>query len=96
MSRRIMYAIALFAFSALSCRLLAAQSAPAAQIDWSAEDSSRVAWLEQHGRTLAGRHAIVVAPADSLGDVWHRALTDSLDRGVAALRRLMGGTYPWQ
>jgi hypothetical protein len=83
----------------LSCRAPAPRSAPAApaaQLDWSADDSSRIAWLERHGRTVRGRNAIVVAPADSFTDVAQRALADSLNRGVAALRRLMGAPHPWQ
>jgi hypothetical protein len=98
MSLRFVYAIALLASSALACRPLAAPSAPApaAQLDWSADDSNRVAWLERHGRVVRGRHAIVIAPADSITDAGQRALADSLDRGVAAIERLMGAPYTWQ
>ena len=84
------------ASTALPIGAPAAQSAPAARLDWSADDSSRVAWLEQHGRTIRGAHAIVIAPADSLTEDRQRALADTLDRGVAALRKLMGAPYSWQ
>jgi len=94
-SPRALLAIALLASSMWACRTPAVHPAPAALIDWSAEDSSRVAWLTTHGRTVRGRYAIVVAPADSLTDAAQRALTDSIDRGVTALRRLMGAPYSW-
>jgi hypothetical protein len=93
---RFVNAAALFMSLAFPATPLAAQSAPAARIDWSADDSSRIAWLEQHGRTVRGRYAIVVAPADSVAEVAQRALTDTLDRGVTALRKLMGAPHPWQ
>jgi len=96
MSLRFVHAVALVVCSALPCRLLAAQSIPAARLDWSAGDSGRAAWLEQHGRTVRRPHAIVVAPADSFTEAGQRALADSLDRGVAALRRLMGAPHSWQ
>ena len=96
MSLRSVIALALLVCSVLPCLPLAAQSTPAAQLDWSADDSSRIAWLEQHGRAVRRPHAIIIAPADSFTEVGQHALADSLDRGVAALRRLMGAPYPWQ
>jgi hypothetical protein len=75
---------------------LVAQPAPAARLDWSADDTSRIAWLEQHGRTIVTRYAVVVAPTDSVSAAWQQALADSLDRGLAAVRRLIGAPMPWQ
>ena len=69
---------------------------PAAQpIDWSADDSAHVAWLDTHGRRLAGRHVVVVAPPDQISAEWQASLLDTLDRGVAEMRRLIGAP-PWQ
>jgi hypothetical protein len=85
-----------FAFALAAIPVSHASSQSAAPLDWSADDSARIAWLERFGRTVRGRHAIVVAPADSLDETRHRALTDSLDRGITALRGLMGMPLAWQ
>ena len=58
--------------------------------------AERAAWLQAHGRTVSRPHIVLIAPADSVTDAWQQALADSLDRGVAAIRRLIGGPYPWQ
>jgi hypothetical protein len=62
---------------------------------WAA-DSAHAAWLAAHGRTVRRPHAVVVAPADSAPEAWQAALADTLDRGVAALRRVIGGPHAWQ
>jgi hypothetical protein len=70
---------------------------PEAQpINWSADDSAHVAWLEANGRRIAGKQVVVLAPPEQMTAAWQAALVNSLDRGVAELRRLIGGTLPWQ
>lgn len=71
-------------------------AAAAATLDWSADDSARIADLSEHGRRYPGRHAIVWAPADSLDPRYVAALVDSLDRSLGVLKDLMGAPYPWQ
>lgn len=61
-----------------------------------AEDSSRVQWLRANGRSLSGRHVVVWAPNDSVADPELRALVDTLDIGVGALRDLIKAPLPWQ
>jgi hypothetical protein len=61
-----------------------------------ARDSARAAWLAEHGRAVRRPHAVLVAPADSVPEAWQQALADTLDRGVASVRRLIGGPYAWQ
>jgi hypothetical protein len=65
------------------------------QLDWNANDSAHVAWLDTYGRRLAGRQVIVIAPPEQISAEWQAALLDSLDRGVAELRRLIGAPLPW-
>jgi hypothetical protein len=96
MDRRFARTCALIGSLSVASGRLAAQAAPAAPLDWSADDSTRIAWLEQHGRTTATRYAIVVAPADSVSPAWQQALADSLDRGLRAARALIGAPLPWQ
>jgi hypothetical protein len=69
---------------------------PAAQpIAFDESDSSHVRLLEAAGRRTAGRHVVVLALPDSMSREWQEALTDSLDRGVSELRRIIGA-WPWQ
>jgi hypothetical protein len=70
--------------------------APAPRLDWSADDSTRIARLAREGIREARRHAVVWAPRDSMSATWVAALADSLDRGVARLRAVMGAPYAWQ
>ncbi len=65
-------------------------------IDWSQEDSSRIAFLMAHGREYASLPVIVLAPVDSLDPVWLARFTDSLAGGVRGLKSLIGGPYRWQ
>jgi hypothetical protein len=64
-------------------------------LKWDAVDSAQIAWLETHGRRIDGRQVIVLAPPEQMTAGWQTALVDSLDRGVAELRRLIG-TNSWQ
>ncbi len=69
---------------------------PAPQpLDWNAGDTARVAWLEANGRRMSGGSVELLAPPDEMSEAWQGALLDSLDRGVAALRRLIG-SHAWQ
>lgn len=69
---------------------------PAAQpIDWNADDSAHIAWLEAHGRRMDGKQVVILAPPEQMTVAWQTALVDSLDRGVAELRRLIGARS-WQ
>ena len=85
-----------------ACLLLAlagchSVSPPAPQLlNWNADDSAHVAWLETYGRRIEGKQVVVWAPPEQLTAEWHAALVDSLDRGVAELRRLIGAPLPWQ
>ena len=65
-------------------------------LDWSEEDSARVAFLMAHGRAYASPPVIVWAPIDSLDSEWLVPFTDSLAAGVAGLQALIGGPFPWQ
>jgi hypothetical protein len=73
-----------------------AQTPAPTPIDWSDEDSSRIAFLMAHGRAYARQPVIVWAPIDSLDPAWLSAFTDSLAAGVERLKALIGGPYPWQ
>jgi hypothetical protein len=80
----------------LACRAPAVAPVSAAQpLDWNAGDSARVRWLEANGRRMSSGSVELVAPPDEMTDAWQAALLDSLDRGVFALRRLIG-SHAWQ
>jgi hypothetical protein len=76
--------------------VLGAQAQPPAQLDWSADDSARIAFATTHARAFPRAHAIVWAPVDSLDPTWLAGLVDSLDQALAHLEALIGGPYPWQ
>ena len=65
-------------------------------IDWSADDSARIAFITAHGRAYRGEGIVLWAPTDSLDAQWLPAFTDSLAHAVTSLRALIGGPYPWQ
>lgn len=65
-------------------------------IDWSEEDSARVAFLRAHGRAYASPPVIVWAPTDSLDPRWLAPFIDSLAAGVTTLKALIGGASTWQ
>jgi hypothetical protein len=88
--------IGLVALLAIGASAGHSQTASAQPLNWSADDSSRIAWLEMHGRSLRGRYVTVWAPNDSLSKLAQRALVDTLDVGVGALRSLMKAPLAWQ
>jgi hypothetical protein len=73
-----------------------AQASAPVPIDWSHEDSSRVAFLVANGRSYGSGSVTVWAPADSLDQAWLECFSDSLAAGVRGLSMLIGGPYAWQ
>ncbi|HEV8363589.1 MAG TPA: hypothetical protein VGQ52_08710 [Gemmatimonadaceae bacterium] len=92
LTRRI---FAVCAVATASTQARAQAAAPQPINPW-ADDSSRVQWLPTNGRSLGGRHVLVWAPNDSVSDAALRALVDTLDIGVGALRTLMRAPLAWQ
>jgi hypothetical protein len=77
--------------------LLSSQATtPTTPLDWSSEDSARIAFLTTHGHGHPAGRIVVWAPDDSLDAAWLAAFVDSLGRGVAGLDSLIGSPYPWQ
>lgn len=72
------------------------QAAAPTPIDWSEDDSARVAFLTAYGRTYASPPIIVWAPIDSLDPGWLAPFTDSLAAAVRGLKALIGGPRPSQ
>jgi hypothetical protein len=64
-------------------------------LNWAADDGKRVAELEARGIRTEGTQAAVWMPADLMSEPERKALVDRLDRGVRALRELIG-THEWQ
>ena len=79
----------------IATALQAQQPAPQ-PLNWREGDSARVARLEASGRRVTGTHVVVYAPTERMTAERQAALVDSLDRGVAELRRLTGSPLPWQ
>jgi len=73
-----------------------AQRTAPTPIDWSADDSARVAFLTAHGRAFHKPPVVVWVPIDSVDAGWIAAFTDSLAAGVTSLKALIGGPYAWQ
>lgn len=65
-------------------------------LNWNAEDTANVAALRAAGISAATTNAVLWAPRDSIGEDSLRAVAQRVDAGIAALRRLIGGPYPWQ
>jgi uncharacterized protein (TIGR02246 family) len=76
--------------------LTAQSGAAAAPLNWSADDSARIAFLSVSGYRIERTNVVLWAPRDSIDEGWMRALADTLDRGVAGMRRLMKAPYTWQ
>ncbi len=69
--------------------------APATPIDWGADDAKRVADLTATGERREGAQVILLTPAGALDDTAEVALVERLDKGVAALRAVVG-RHDWQ
>jgi hypothetical protein len=65
-------------------------------IDWSEDDSARVAYLTSHGRSYRRPEIVVWVPRDSLDPRWLGSFIDSLSGAVGGLKTLVGGPYAWQ
>lgn len=91
--RHIVACFLVVAPTVLRCQAPAGAATP---LDWSSEDSARVAFLTAHGCSYTGAQTIVWAPLDSLDARWLSGFVDSLSASLGVLRRLMGGAYPWQ
>ena len=72
------------------------QSPPPTPIDWSADDSARIAFSTSHGKAYRASGLVLWAPKDSLDARWLPVFVDSLARAMGRLRALIGGPYPWQ
>jgi hypothetical protein len=70
-------------------------SPPAAPIDWSADDATRVADLTATGERREGAQVILFTPRGALEDAQEAELLERLDKGVKALRGVVG-THAWQ
>ena len=73
----------------------AQQSAPTA-LNWNPLDSAHIASLRSGGHTVAMPNAVLWAPRDSISLDSLRAVARRVDAGIAALREMIGGPWPWQ
>ena len=72
------------------------QTAPAATpLNWGADDTTRAADLTGTGERREGKLVVLFTPAGAVDDAEEAALLDRLDRGMAALRQVIG-THSWQ
>jgi hypothetical protein len=68
---------------------------PAVPIDWSADDATRVVDLTATGERREGAHVILFTPRGALEDAQEAELLERLDKGVKALRDVVG-PHDWQ
>lgn len=80
---------------AVTATTAAAQNPPPVVLNWDANDSTNIAFLEQHGHARTRAHVVVWAPDDSLDARWLDAVSDSLSLAVGRLRSL-AGSHDWQ
>ncbi|MBK6307370.1 MAG: hypothetical protein IPF47_17240 [Gemmatimonadetes bacterium] len=73
----------------------AQQSAPTA-LNWNPLDSAHIASLRSGGHTVAMPNVVLWAPRDSISLDSLRAVARRVDAGIAALREMIGGPWPWQ
>jgi hypothetical protein len=71
------------------------QPPPAAPLDWAADDGKRVAELTTGGERREGELVVLFTPAGALDDAEEAALLERLDKGIAALREVVG-RHDWQ
>jgi hypothetical protein len=64
-------------------------------LNWGADDATRIAHLHEGGIRVEGQQVIVWFPPQALAEPQRQELVDNLDRGVTALRALIGA-HPWQ
>jgi hypothetical protein len=55
-------------------------------LNWSADDSSRVAALRRGGLTVSGKHAVLWAPKDFISEDSLRAVLGRVEIGMAMVK----------
>ncbi len=86
-----------------SCVVLAAkaqQGQPSAaqaatSLNWSADDAKRIEEAKTKGERRDGKLVVLYTPPGAIDDAEEAALLDRLDKGLAALRAVIG-SHPWQ
>ena len=81
--------------TALAARQETSPPASGQRLDWSSDDGKRIATLESTGVRTEGKWAVVWTPAGALEDAERATMIERIDKGVAALRKLIG-VHPWQ
>jgi hypothetical protein len=76
-------------------QLCAWSQSSARPLNWAADDATRIAHLHEGGIRVEGQQVIVWFPPQALVEPQRQELVDNLDRGVTALRALIGA-HPWQ
>jgi hypothetical protein len=87
--------LVLAALMTMTDRQCAWSQSSARPLSWSADDPTRIAYLHEHGIRVEGQQVIVWLPPEALAEPQRQELVDNLDRGVTALRALIGA-HPWQ
>ena len=87
--------LSMVAMLSTSSALQTSQPPPGQRLAWDADDAKRIASLEATGRKTEGKLAVLWTPAGALDDAESAKLIERVDKGLAALRRVIG-THPWQ
>lgn len=75
--------------------LFALAQTQAQPLNWAGDDGARVEELKKHGARTEGEHVVLWTPADALTNEQRHDLVTRLDRGLPAIRRLVG-RHSWQ
>lgn len=95
LARLVVTTLSTVAILSTSSALQFTQAEPGQRLNWDADDAKRIASLEATGRKTDGKLAVLWTPAGALDDGESAALIERVDRGVAALRKLIG-VHAWQ
>src|SRR5712691_10742813 len=87
--------LVLAALMTMTDRQCAWSQSSARPLNWAADDPTRIAYLHEHGVRVEGKEVIVWLPHEALAEPQKQEMVDKLDRGVTALRALIGA-HPWQ
>src|SRR5947209_7315108 len=87
--------LVLAALLTMTDRQCAWSQSNARPLHWAADDPTRIASLHEHGVRVEGKEVSVWLPPEALSEPQRQELVDNLDRGVTALRALIGA-HPWQ
>ena len=87
--------LSMVAMLSTSSALQTSQPRPGQRLAWDADDAKRIATLEATGRKTEGKLAVLWTPAGALDDAESAKLIERVDKGLAALRKVIG-THPWQ